>query len=354
MQHTMIRFVLLLSIVITTGCTAPSFEGRIDALLTPYQSPQPGLAMRLVRGEQVVIERTIGLAELNSMQTVGATTNFRLASITKHLTALAILMLIEDGRLTLDTRLNEILPRFPKYAERISIQHLLQHQSGLPDYEPLVPLDRQPRIRDQGVVNLLLEVSVLDFEPGTSYHYSNSGYAVLAVIVETITNQAFETFLQERIFNPSKMSQSVAFVQGQNEIPNRALGYTVREAEVKETDQSAYSAVLGDGGVYSSIADLTTWHRVGFGRALISDHLFKAMMTPALERYGFGWRIDQFEGHTRYHHSGSTSGFRNFIAHFPNIDLTLMLLTNRAGPDALPIGEEILRLYFEQELIQAK
>jgi CubicO group peptidase (beta-lactamase class C family) len=72
------------------------------------------------------------------------------------------------------------------------------------------------------------------------------------------------------------------------------------------------------------------------------------MMTPALERYGFGWRIDQFEGHTRYHHSGSTSGFRNFIAHFPDLDLTLIILTNRAGPDVLPIGEEILRLYFEQ------
>ena len=242
-------------------------------------------------------------------------------------------------------------PRFPEYAERISIQHLLQHQSGLPDYEPLVPLDRQPRIRDQGVVNLLFEVSELDFEPGTSYHYSNSGYALLAVIVETITGQAFETFLEERIFNPSKMNQTVAFVQGQNEVPNRAMGYTVGDAEIIETDQSAYSAVLGDGGVYSSIADLTTWHRVGFGRALISGRLFKAMMTPALERYGFGWRIDQFEGQTRYHHSGSTSGFRNFIAHFPDIDLTLMLLTNRAGPDVLPIGEEILRLYFEQESI---
>ena len=114
MQQSMIRFVLLLSIVITTGCTAPSFEDRIDALLTPYQSPQPGLAMRLVRGEQVVIERTIGLAELDSLQTVGATTNFRLASITKHLTALAILMLIEDGRLTLDTRLNAILPQISR------------------------------------------------------------------------------------------------------------------------------------------------------------------------------------------------------------------------------------------------
>jgi len=348
MQQSMIRFVFVISVILVTGCTAPSFEERIDALLTPYQSPRPGLALRLVRGEQIVIERTIGLAELDSMQTVGATTNFRLASITKHLTALAILMLVEDGRLTLDTRLNEVLTQFPEYAERISIQHLLQHQSGLPDYEPLVSLDRQPRIRDQGVVNLLQQINQLDFEPGTSYHYSNSGYAVLTVIVETITGQAFETFLEERIFNPSKMSQSVAFVQGQNEVLNRAMGYTVRNAEIIETDQSAYSAVLGDGGVYSSVADLTAWHRAGFGRALISDRLFSAMMTPALERYGFGWRIDQFEGHTRYHHSGSTSGFRNFIAHFPDLDLTLIILTNRAGPDVLPIGEEILRLYFEQ------
>ena len=351
MQHTMIRLVLLFSIVLITGCSAPSFDDRIDALLTPYQSPQPGLAMRLVRGEQIVVERTIGFADLDSLQTVEATTNFRLASITKHLTALAILMLIEDGRLTLDTRLNAILPQFPEYAERISVQHLLRHQSGLPDYEPLVPLDRLPRIRDRGVVSLLQEVSELDFEPGTSYHYSNSGYALLAVIVETIAGQPFEAFLEERIFNPSKMNQTVAFVQGQNEVLNRAMGYTVDDGGTTETDQSAYSAVLGDGGVYSSIADLTTWHRAGFGRSLISDQLFKAMMTPALERYGFGWRVDQFEGQRRYHHSGSTSGFRNFIAHFPDLDLTLMLLTNRAGPDVLPIGEEILRVYFEQESI---
>ena len=133
------------------------------------------------------------------------------------------------------------------------------------------------------------------------------------------------------------MNQTVAFVQGQNEVLNRAMGYTVDDGGTIQTDQSAYSAVLGDGGVYSSIADLTTWHRAGFGRALISNHLFKAMMTPALERYGFGWRIDQFEGQTRYHHSGSTSGFRNFIAHFPDLDLTLMLLTNRAGPDVLRV-----------------
>ena len=348
MRQSMIPFVLFFSVILVTGCTAPSLEDRIDALLMPYQAPNPGLAMSLVRGEQIVIERTIGLAKLDSLKTVGATTNFRLASITKHLTALAILILIEDGRTTLDTRLKKVLPQFPDYAERISIKHLLQHQSGLPDY---VSLDRQPRIRDQGVVYLLQQVSELDFEPGTSYHYSNSGYAVLAVIVETITGQAFETFLEERIFNPSKMNQSVAFVQGRNSVSDRATGYTLREAGIIETDQSAYSAVLGDGGVYSSIADLTAWHEAGFGRALISDRLFKLMMTPALENYGFGWRIDQFDGHTRYHHSGSTSGFRNFIAHFPDLDLTLMVLTNRAGPDVLPIGEEILRLYFEQESV---
>ena len=342
MKQTIALLTVLLALA---ACHQPSFDERVDQRLEAYGGEHPGIALRIIEGHDVMLERTLGLARLDSKDTIHARTNFRLASITKHFTALAILMLIDEERLTLETPLAEIFPEFPPYAHDIVIRHLLQHQSGLPDYEPLVPIDQFPRVRDQQVVELLITQPQLEFEPGSQYHYSNSGYAGLAMVVARVARRPFQTFLAERIFRPSELNETVAFVQGDQNIKYRALGYTVQDDEIQERDQSPFSAVLGDGGVYSSIQDLTTWHLKGFGEQLVTDPLFEAMHTPSFEHYGFGWRIDHFEGLTRYHHSGSTSGFRNFIAHLPSLDITIILLTNRAAPDVLPLGEAILSDY---------
>jgi len=328
------------------GCAPPTLTERIDDRLSAYAGERPGVALRIILGNDVILERTSGLARVDAKTPIDAHTNFRLASITKHFTALAVLILIDEGRLSLETRLSAIFPDFPPYANAISIRHLLQHQSGLPDYEPLVPEAQAPRVRDQAVLELLINQPALDFEPGSQYHYSNSGYAVLAQVVEAIAEMPFQTFLADRIFAPSQLSQTIALVDGINAVNHRALGYAIEQDEIEERDQSPYSAVLGDGGVYSSLTDLTTWHLMGFGQHLISPALFGAMHEPALEDYGFGWRIDEFEGRPRYHHSGSTSGFRHFLAHFPESNLTLILLTNRAAPDVRPLGEAILADYF--------
>ena len=344
---------MIRSLFFTTGllalaaCAPPTFNERVDERLSAYAGERPGVAIRIILGRDVVLERTLGVARVDARTPIDSDTNFRLASITKHFTALAVLILVDEGRLSLETRLSEVFPDFPPYANAISIRHLLQHQSGLPDYEPLVPETQTPRVRDQAVLELLINQSALDFEPGSQYHYSNSGYAVLAQIVEAIAKTPFQTFLADRIFTPSGLDQTVALVDGINAVNHRALGYTIKQDVIEERDQSPYSAVLGDGGVYSSLTDLTTWHLMGFGQRLISPALFSAMHEPALEDYGFGWRIDQFAGRIRYHHSGSTSGFRHFLAHFPESNLTLILLTNRAAPDVRPLGEAILADYFE-------
>jgi CubicO group peptidase (beta-lactamase class C family) len=257
---------------------------------------------------------------------------------------MAILMLVDEGKLTLETTLGELYPEANDYAKGITIQQILRHQSGLPDYEPLVPADGE-QAHDADVLRLMLEAEEGYFEPGTEYRYSNSGYAVLAMIVEKLSGQSFAEFLDARIFTPLGMDGTVAFEKGISTVGNRAYGYAVTDAGVEFADQSAWSAVLGDGGVYSSLDDLYTWDQALYRDDLLSPELKRGMFEPSLENYGYGWRIDEYGGSLRQHHSGSTSGFRNFIMRLPEASLTVIVLTNRAEPDVRELAEKVADLY---------
>jgi CubicO group peptidase (beta-lactamase class C family) len=173
------------------------------------------------------------------------------------------------------------------------------------------------------------------FSPGSSYRYSNSGYALLALIVERASGKTFATFLRERIFQPLGMNDTVAFEEGISTVSNRAFGYTQEQGRWGRTDQSQTSAVLGDGGIYSSIDDLAKWDAaLDDGRLLsaASRRLAFAPATPTDDPavgYGFGWRIT---GDSLWH-SGETMGFRNVIVRFPERRLTVVILTNRNDPE---------------------
>ena len=333
------------TLLLVSGC-AVAPEQRVDRMFAEYAGARtPGAAVRVIQDGEVVLTRTYGVANVETGEPITAKTNFRLASISKQFTATAILMLVEQGRLTLDTVLLNVFQDFPDYGDDITIEHLLQHRSGIPDYEPLVPADATVQVRDADVLKLMMEADAGYFAPGSAYRYSNSGYAVLAMIVDEMNRLSFAEFLSERIFKPAGMSASVAFEDGISTVPARALGYTVTSDGVLLSDQSAYSAVLGDGGVYSSLDDLTAWDASLYSDDLLSAETKEQMFTPALESYGFGWRIDRYGGFRRYHHSGSTSGFRNFMQRFPEERLTVIVLTNRAGPDVAPLGEAVADLY---------
>ena len=167
------------------------------------------------------------------------------------------MLLVRDGKLRYDDHLTHIFPEFPSYGKDITIRNLLNHNSGLPDYEDLLiaqyrdtPPDKIPQILDAGVLKLL-EQTAGKFQAGSKWEYSNSGYAVLAMIVEKVSGKPFGQFLQERIFTPLKMNNTLAYEKGKNEVPHRAFGHTKEKDGWRETDQSPTSAVLGDGGIYS-------------------------------------------------------------------------------------------------------
>lgn len=332
-------------LVFLGACSVDSGD-EIDRLFADYSaSGMPGASVMVIREGKPILTRSYGLARLDEAVPVTRASNFRLASVTKQFTATAILMLVDRGRLSFDDTLRRHYPQYPPFADDITIRHLLQHTSGIEDYEPIYGDPFPEQIRDRGVLELLSATEGTYFEPGSEYRYSNSAYAILATLIEDLSGQTYADFLRENIFEPLGMSNTVAFVKGQTTVTDRAYGYAVSEGEVDYADQSSWSAVLGDGGVYSSVEDLFTWDQALYDNDLLPPMLWAEAWTPGLENYGFGWRIDEYGGHRRIHHSGSTSGFRNFMQRFPDLGLTIIVLTNRASPDVQPLAEKIANLY---------
>ncbi|HPM56640.1 MAG TPA: serine hydrolase domain-containing protein, partial [Thermomonas sp.] len=207
------------------------------------------------------------------------------------------------------------------------------------------------QIRDAGVLALLERENRLAFPAGSAYRYSNSGYALLALVVERASGMDFPAFLRSHIFLPLGMHDTVAYVAGSADVSNRAWGYSDVDGQWQRTDQSATSAVLGDGGIYSNTHDLARWDAALYDDRLLNDasralafgKQVEVTGESAATHYGFGWRIT---GDTLWH-SGETIGFRNVIARWPAQRLTVILLSNRNDPapyrTALDIGALFLR-----------
>ena len=322
-----------------------SMKPQVDALMRDYTGDVPGASVLVLRDGEPVVRAGYGMSDMEAHTPATATTNYRLASVTKQFTAASILLLAEDGRLKLDDRVRKWLPSLPKAAEPITIRHLLTHTSGLIDYEDVIPETFKPQLHDADVLRLLESQDRTYFKPGSSYRYSNSGYALLALIVERASGRTFATVLRERIFQPLGMSNTVAYEEGISTVSNRAFGHTQEQGRWNRTDQSQTSAVLGDGGIYSSIDDLAKWDAALYDGRLLRPSSLQAAFTPATHtddpevEYGFGWRIT---GETLWH-SGETVGFRNVIVRYPKRHLTVVVLTNRNEPEPYRLALEIAK-----------
>lgn len=322
-------------------------NGEIDALMSRYNGAVPGASLLVVHNGKSVVRRSWGLADIEKHVAATPATNYRLASVTKQFTAAAILLLAQDNRLFLSDKASKYLPSLPKSAESITIHQLLTHTSGLFDYEDLMSDTATRQVHDHDVLELLSHKDSLYFAPGTKYKYSNSGYSLLSLIVENVSGKTFATFLHDRIFAPLGMNNTVAHQDGVDEVSHRAYGYTLKDSVWTRKDQSTTSAVLGDGGIYSSIDDMAKWDAAQYDSRLLDEEWRRVAFTPhtptnvAGTSYGFGWEIT---GDTIWH-TGSTSGFRNVIVRFPARKLTVVILTNRDGPEPHETALAIARLF---------
>jgi CubicO group peptidase (beta-lactamase class C family) len=362
-KTTLIIFALTLFVMRASGQVS---SGQIDAIFSSLKSSNsPGAAVLVVRNGRPVFRRGYGVTDLRTLHPIDAQTNFRLASFTKQFTAAAIMLLARDGKLHYDDHLTDFFPEFPVYGKSITVRNLLNHTSGLEDYGELLmkqypdtPPEKVPQILDAGVLKLLEQQTSGKFAPGSKWEYSNSGYAVLAMIVEKVSGKSFGQFLQERIFTPLKMKNTLAYEKGKNDVPHRAYGHSKNDAGWRETDQSPTSAVLGDGGIYSSLDDLAQWDRALRDHTLLSQAEMRPALTPVQPSegpakipdgpavsYGFGWFLDPYQGHQRMSHDGGTIGFRTTIQRFPEDKMTIIVLANRTDIDPEELALKVADLY---------
>ena len=354
-------------------------EQQIDAIFAPItQDSSPGLAVVVRKGGRTVYEKGYGLRDLRTKSNIDQHTNFRLASFTKQFTAMAIMLLVHDGKLRYDQTLTEIFPDFPAYGKNITIRNLLNHTGGLPDYEDLMEGVEAKRnswvwtperqIQDTEVLNLLEKETKGRFAAGTSWSYSNSGYVVLGLIVAKASGQSYGDCLHARIFAPLHMDHTVVYQKGKNEVTNRAFGHSKEGDTLTETDQSSTSATLGDGGIYSNLDDLAKWDDALRNHTLLTtDEMAPALVPAKLANgsptlwpsapnddnlhpgkpvyYGFGWFLDPYQGHPRMWHTGSTMGFRTVIERFTADNLTIIILCNRTDLDPEALAVKTADLY---------
>src|ERR1700682_3351076 len=358
-------------------------DRQIDAVFSAVTSAvAPGLAVLVRKNGRAVFERGYGVRDLRSKAKIDAHSNFRLASFTKQFTAMAVMLRVPDGKLRYDETLTEIFPDFPAYGKPITIRNLLNHTSGLPDYEDLMDAEEKAKgtiwkpekqIQDAEVLELLKKEKNGKFAPGTSWSYSNSGYVVLGIVIAKVSGKSYGEFLRARIFAPLKMNHTIVFHKGKNEIANRAFGHSKANDALKESDQSATSATLGDGGIYSNLEDLARWDDALRNHTLLSEKEFQPALAPVKLNdgsephwpkepnddnlhpgkpvaYGFGWFLDPYQGRQRMWHTGSTMGFRTVIERFTDgSGLTVIILCNRTDLEPEKLALQVADLIFKEQ-----
>jgi N-acyl-D-amino-acid deacylase len=290
----------------------------------------------------VIYAGAFGLADRSTGQPYTTDTRSCLASLSKPITATAIMMLAEQSRLTYDDPLAMFLPGFSDAVGTVKIRHLLTHTSGIPDY-PDLNADH-PGVTNAEILAALQKVWQPAFPPGEKYQYCNGGYVLLGLIVENVVRQPLSGFLESHVFNPLGMTSSFVLTSLDQKTADVARGYD----RVSGADDFV-GMETGDSGVYSTVKDLLRFDQALYADALVKQQTLAEAFTPFPVRegrttYGFGWNIVTDGGGTRVWHQGNTAGFRAFIERRLVDRVTVIMLTNGGDTNRMAINDSIQRI----------
>ncbi|HKR60134.1 MAG TPA: serine hydrolase domain-containing protein [Pyrinomonadaceae bacterium] len=326
----------------------------MDALFSEYSQPEaPGASVIVIDNGKVLFKKAYGLANIESKIAATPNTNYRLASVSKQFTAMAIMILADRKKLSYDDNLASFFPGFPEYGKQITVRHLLNHSSGIIAYEDVMDDNATVPLTDQDVLELMKGQDHTNFPPGSAYRYSNSGYVLLGLIVEKVSGISFPEFLRQNIFLPLQMNHTVFYGrEDRSDESHRAYGYSQRGEAFVRTDQSLTSSTRGDGAVYSSVSDLYKWDQGLHRSRLVKRQTLQQAFTSGIQvdedtGYGFGWFIEKRHGLRTVWHSGNTIGCTQFIRRYLDRKLTIIVQANRNDAQLGPLAEKIEELYLE-------
>ena len=335
-----------------TTAAADPIAARIDAELSAaYPAGGPGAAAIVVRDGKPILRKGYGMANVELGVPNAPDTVFRIGSMTKQFTAVAVLMLVQDGKIAFDDPLTKFLPNYPARGEKITIENLLTHTTGIRSYTEMP--DFESNMRNDYTVPEMIDhfaKEPLDFPPGTQWHYDNSGYFLLGAVIERASGMAWGAFLQQRILDPLKMKGTYI---GSNDqvIPHRASGYSHDEnGKLMNAALLSMTQPYAAGVLFSTVDDLARWDEALYTDKLVRSELLARawtafrLPTGASTGYGYGWEVGSWDGHRVIEHDGGINGFSSDGVRLPDDHLFVAVLSNDEDhqPGADTVAERIV------------
>ncbi len=327
---------LSFQIVAQTPASSSALTSSINQELEKVFKPnEPGAAVIAVKDGQVVFRKGYGMANLELGVAIEPDMIFRIGSITKQFTAVSILMLMEQGKLSLSDEITKFLPDYPTQGYKITIEHLLTHTSGIKSYTGL-PEWRPLMRKDLKMTELiaLFKDKPMEFAPGAGWNYNNSAYVLLGAIIEKITGQSYGDFVEKNIFAPLGMKQSF-YDNTARVIPRRAAGYSRGQGGFVNAEYLSMSHPHAAGSLMSTVDDLAKWDAALYTEKLVKQDSLKKAWTPFVlndgkaTKYGYGWGVTTLEGERMLTHSGGINGFTCDGVRLPDSKVYVVILTNR-------------------------
>lgn len=351
---TRFAFIVLLSLALAASPAAQApAASDVDRIFSTWSTSTPGCAVGVSRGGTVQIERAYGMADLERGVANTASTIFEAGSVSKQFTAAAVLLLAQDGKLSLDDPARKYLPELPGYGAPLTIRHMLQHTSGLRDWGEVAAIGGWPRgtrvHTHAHVLDIVSRQRSLNFPTGTQYSYSNTGYNLAAVIVQRVSGMSLADFTRARIFEPLGMTRTSWRDLHTRIVKDRAVAYGTGPSGF--ATNMPFENVYGNGGLLTTVGDLLIWNE-NFVTGKVGGPAFLALQqepgrlndgTP--HPYAMGLRVDEYKGVAQIGHSGATAGYRAHLAYFPGQRVSVAVLCNVASGNATQSAMRVADLY---------
>lgn len=343
MKHLVNKLVPCLALI---ACATQQLPASADSDFRPLYEPfdvtsAPGLAVAVIKDDNIAFAEGFGSANLEYDIPIGTDTVFHVASISKQFTAFAILKLEQEGLLSIEDDVRQYLPEVPDFGHTIRLKHLLTHSSGLREQWRLLEMAGwrlDDVITNEHVLTLVQDQTALNFEPGTRYMYCNTGFTLLAEVVERVTGQTFADYTQAQIFEPLGMTDSLFYDDHEAIVRNRAYSYEEVEGALRK--RRLNFAVVGPTGLFTTVSDMSRWamnfNEPKIGNPDLFDRMSRMSQRPdgSTVSYAMGQFVGSYKGHDMISHAGSDAGYRAYFARFPAEGLSVVLLANSADIDA--------------------
>ncbi|MEL7123836.1 MAG: serine hydrolase domain-containing protein [Bacteroidota bacterium] len=329
-------------------------NSNIDALFEKYNSEDsPGVAVSVNKEGNTIYQKGFGMANLEYKIPITTKTKFHVASLSKQFTAFMILKLEDEGLLSLNDDVRKYIPELPEYDHTITINHLLTHSSGLRDQWRLLEMAGwrlDDVIKTEQVFKLITNQKELNFTPGDKFRYSNSGYTLLALIVERVTNTSFANYAKKTIFEPLQMNNSFFYDDHEEMVPNRAYSYKKGDGELIKKSNLNYSTV-GPTSLFTTIEDLNKWGNNFKNETIGNKRIFKSMAQRSKDSgFAKGQFVRNYKGFKMIYHSGSDAGYRLYFARFPKLGYQFTVFANASYINAYDEISKLIDYYLQDEL----